>query len=86
MQTALRKMGNSTGMIVPKSLLTEIGLGAGAVLDVRIEDGRLVATPITPAVRSGWEDDAATLAAVGASDEEQVWRNFGNEADDTLAW
>ena len=30
MQTSLRKMGNSVGMIVPKAVLQEIGLSVGA--------------------------------------------------------
>jgi antitoxin MazE len=45
MRPTLRKMGNSTGMIVPKAILTEMGLAAGATVDLRVEDGKLVARP-----------------------------------------
>lgn len=42
-RTALRRMGNSTGMIVPKTVLAELGAREGEALDLRVEDGRLVA-------------------------------------------
>ena len=47
MQTALRKMGNSTGMILPRSILGQIGVTTGAAMDLKVEDGRLIVTPIT---------------------------------------
>lgn len=45
MRTALRRMGNSTGMIVPRALLRELGLAAGSPMDLHIEGGRIVAAP-----------------------------------------
>jgi antitoxin MazE len=44
-RTALRRMGNSTGMIVPKAILAELGAQAGEAIDLRVEGGRLVAAP-----------------------------------------
>jgi antitoxin MazE len=44
-RTALRRMGNSTGMIVPKVVLAELGAREGQALDIRVEQGRLVAAP-----------------------------------------
>ncbi len=41
-RTALRRMGNSTGMIVPKAVLAALGAEAGEPLDMGVEDGRLV--------------------------------------------
>ena len=41
-RTALRRMGNSTGMIVPKAVLAALGAQAGEPLDMGVEDGRLV--------------------------------------------
>jgi antitoxin MazE len=82
MQTALRKMGNSTGMIVPRVLLGEIGITTGASLDLRVEDGKLIATPIETPRRAGW---ASAAEAIGdeAADE---WLGFGNEGDADLSW
>lgn len=41
--TALRRMGNSTGMIVPKALLAALGVEEGERLDIGVENGRMVA-------------------------------------------
>lgn len=85
MRTALRKMGNSTGMIVPKALLSEMGLAAGAAIDVRVEDGKLVARPERK-VREGWAEDAARIAALPPVEEEEDWLGFGNDGDSELEW
>ena len=85
MQTSLRKMGNSVGMIVPKAVLQEIGLAVGAPMDVRVEEGKVVATPIRKA-REGWAEDAAAVAAFGLTEEEADWMGFGNDGDAELTW
>lgn len=85
MQTALRKMGNSTGIIVPRAILGEIGLGVGAALDVRVEDGAIIATPIKTERRARWADAAAAIGSYSESDEAD-WQGFGNEGDDALTW
>lgn len=56
-RTALRRMGNSTGMIVPKAVLAALGAVAGEPLDIGVEDGRLVAAP------AGELEDRITLTA-----------------------
>lgn len=85
MQTSLRKMGNSVGMIVPKAVLQEIGLSVGAPMDVRVEDGKVVATPVRK-VREGWAEDAERVAAAGLTEEEAEWMAFGNDDDGELTW
>lgn len=85
MQTALRKMGNSTGVILPRSILGEIGLTVGAAIDLRVEDGRLIGTPVTTQARAGWAEAAATVAEHETEDE-IAWRGFGNEDDSDLTW
>ena len=85
MQTTLRKMGNSVGMIVPSALLKELGASAGTTMDVRVEAGTVVATP-QRRVRDGWEEDAARIAAEPLTEEERDWLAFGNESDDELVW
>lgn len=84
MRSALRRMGNSTGMIVPSAVLREAGLASGAVLDVSVEAGRIVATPVVQPLRAGWHDDAMALAAVTA--EEADWLGVPNAGDADLTW
>lgn len=81
MRTALRKMGNSTGMIVPKAILTEIGARAGAAFELSVKEGKIIAAPV-PGVRAGWSEAAAALAEEPPSD----WTGFGNDEDAELAW
>ncbi len=82
MQTLLRKMGNSTGLIVPRAMLGEIGVTTGAQMDLRVEDGRLIATPIA-ALRAGW---AAAAAAIADEPLDHDWLDMPNEADAALEW
>lgn len=72
-------------MIVPKAVLQEIGLSVGAPMDVRVEDGKVVATPVRK-VREGWAEDAARVAAAGLTEEEAEWMAFGNDDDGELTW
>ncbi len=85
MQTVLRKMGNSTGIIVPKALLGELGIETGQAIDLRVEDGRIVATPMQPEKRAGWAD-AAQAVGTGSDAEAEAWGAFGVEGDDALTW
>jgi antitoxin MazE len=83
MQTALRKMGNSTGMILPKPLLKELGVETGATMDVIVENGRVIATPVKRKVRDGWSEAAARIGAKPLTVEECAWLDFD---DDVKEW
>jgi antitoxin MazE len=84
MQTALRKMGNSTGMIVPRSILGEIGVSIGTTMDLTVQDGKLIATPVADRRRDGWAAAASIVAE--EPNETEAWQGFGNEDDDDLTW
>lgn len=76
MRTTLRKVGNSRGVLIPAALLAECQI-EGAV-DLTVEDGRLVITPIkTP--RAGWAEAAAQIAARG--EDEPIWPEAFAEED-----
>jgi antitoxin ChpS len=47
MLTQVRKIGNSTGAIIPAYILKELNLTEGDQIDVRTEEGRIVMTPVT---------------------------------------
>jgi antitoxin MazE len=84
MRAAIRKLGNSSGVIVPKSMLAEIGLIAGDPVDLSLEDGRIAITPVKRRPREGW---AQAFDKIGElSEEDRAWLEFGNEADSKLQW
>ena len=65
MQAAVRKLGNSAGVIIPKSLLTELRLSAGDTVDMRLEDGRLILVRVEPSKRAGWAEASRAVAVSG---------------------
>ncbi|CAM3104531.1 SpoVT-AbrB domain-containing protein [Sphingomonas antarctica] len=85
MLSALRKIGNSTGIVLPKPVLAQIGLASGATLDLTVEDGRLIGTPVVRPVRAGWAEAAAALADERGPATHD-WLGFANEGDDKLSW
>lgn len=84
MQTAVRKLGNSAGVIIPKSVLAELGLTAGDAVDLRMEDGRIILAPVRRPTRAGWAEASRTIAQAG--DDALVWPEFGNAGDADLVW
>jgi antitoxin MazE len=82
MQTALRKMGNSTGMILPKPILKELGVESGAAMDVVVENGRVIATPVKRKVREGWEEAAKRIGAEPLTQEELDWLGFDDDIEE----
>ena len=84
MRAAVRKLGNSSGVIIPKTLLEEAGVAAGDVMDMSLEHGRIVLVPVKRRVREGWAEAAKAIAAAG--DDALVWPEFGNADDETLEW
>ena len=84
MRAAIRKLGNSSGVIIPKSMLAEVGLAAGDAVDLSLEDGRIAITPVKRRPREGWAAASAEIGELG--DEDLAWLQFGNEGDDELQW
>ena len=78
-RTALRRMGNSTGMIVPKALLAELGAEAGEAMDIAVEDGRLVAA------RAGGLSERVTISAEEARELALLARELHAAADQMAA-
>jgi antitoxin MazE len=85
-KTALRKMGNSQGLIIPKPLLAELGLSANDAVDMKVKKGKLVVTPLKNAAdpRAGWAAECKALAEAG--EDGLLWPEFGNDDDDKLVW
>lgn len=82
MQVAIRKMGNSQGILIPKPILKQLGL-VDAV-DLLVNGNVIEIRPLKRNPREGWAQDSHRLAASG--DDVLVWPEFGNEGDAELAW
>jgi antitoxin MazE len=82
MEVAIRKMGNSQGVVIPKPLLAQLGLQG--TVDLQVRDGVIEIRPSRRTPREGWEQDAQRLASVEADD--LVWPELANEGDDDLVW
>lgn len=85
MHTALRKMGNSTGIILPRAILEQIGIEVGAAMELQVEGGRMIATPVKNGARQTWAEAAARVS-VHADPDENLWQEFGNAQVDDLSW
>jgi antitoxin MazE len=84
MKTAIRKMGNSHGVIIPKPLLSDLGVTANDRVDMKVENGKIIIAPVRRKPRAGWAEASKRVAAVG--DGGLVWPEFGNDADKDLKW
>lgn len=69
----IRKIGNSQGVILPKAALAALGVSEGGAVEFVHEPGRITIVPAKKAVREGWAEDFAALAAEGLTDEEREW-------------
>jgi antitoxin MazE len=84
MRSAIRKMGNSSGVIIPKSILSALKMGVGDAVELRAEGGNVLIAPIKKNPREGWAEEAARIAEEEPRDTE--WLDFPNKADDALTW
>jgi antitoxin MazE len=84
MRTAVRKLGNSSGVIIPKSLLAELGVAIGDVVDMSSEQGRIVLVPVKRQARAGWAEASRAIAAAGG--DNLVWPEVANTDDDLFEW
>jgi len=82
MQVAIRKMGNSQGVVIPKPLLLQLGLQD--VADLQVKDGVIEIRPLPRSPRASWAQDSQRLAATG--DDALVWPEWANEGDRDLVW
>ncbi len=82
MQVAIRKMGNSKGIVIPKPILAHVGLEGCA--DLQLKNGVIEIRPLKRNPRAGWAKDSQRIAQ--ASDDQLVWPEFGDEDSEELVW
>ena len=86
LKSTLRKMGNSTGMILPKAILDQLGLSSGAKVELRVENGEVIAKPEKRKIREGWEEAAKRVGADPLTEEDLAWLDMPNDFDKEWEW
>ncbi len=82
MQVAIRTMGNSKGVLIPKPILKQTGLLDAA--DLQVKNGVIEIRPLKRNPREGWAADSQRIAQV--ADDALVWPEFANADDKNLKW
>lgn len=88
MSSAIRKIGNSAGVILPKPVLESLGAKLGDKIDFVSENGRVFLSPAIADPREGWEEDSKRLGALGLTDEDREWLEapLSTEAEKDWEW
>ncbi len=82
MKIAIRRMGNSQGVIIPKPLLAQAGLDDEA--EVVVGKDCIVLRRPRNEPRSGWAEASIEISTAG--EDALVWPEFGNIGDAELEW
>jgi antitoxin MazE len=82
MRIAIRRIGNSRGIIIPTALLAQLGLETEAEVSI-VNDTLIVRAPAKP-TRCNWAEASKELARTG--DDALVMAEFANADDAELAW
>ena len=78
MRGAVRKWGNSRALRIPRSLAEDSSITDGSEVDVTVEEGRLVVTPLAPS--SALSELVARITAENRHGELSTGRPVGREA------
>ena len=65
MHVALRQIGNSLGVVIPKGFLSELGLTTETGVDLTLEGAAVVLRKPSDQARQGWAEAAQALVAAG---------------------
>jgi len=79
---SVRRIGNSFGVVIPKPVLAQVGLGDEAELTIE-HDAIVLRRPRNP-VRDGWSEAARAIAERG--DDVLLMGEFANADDLDLRW
>ena len=84
MEIAIRNIGNSKGVVLPKPLLAQTDLEGGTPALIHVENGSIVLSKSSKPLRTGWAEAAAAISAHGEGD--LMMGEFGNADDANLRW
>jgi len=83
MKTTIRKIGNSRGVLIPRPVLTEVGLETGEA-ELSVVGNTIVLRPIRKHARAGWAEASQAIAEAGQ--DRLDWPEFANAGDADLKW
>lgn len=84
MEIAIRNIGNSKGVVLPKPLLAQTDLEGETTALIQVENGSIVLSKSSKPLRTGWAEAAAAVSAHGEGD--LMMGEFGNADDADLRW
>lgn len=84
MKTAIRKMGNSQGILIPKPFLMQTGLDIGEV-EIQVQDDAIVIRKPRRNPREGWAKACRELAS-GSVDQPIAWPLISSDAGADIPW
>ena len=79
-KTNIRRIGNSRGILLPASVLQEIG--ASDALSLTVDNGRIILEPVREP-RKGWFNNASGYQA---TEEERAWESAPLSDDSEWVW
>lgn len=84
MEAAIKRMGNSAAILLPKPVLAHLRVATGDVLELDLQEGRVVLSPRARRPREGWAEAAKALAELEEADLQ--WTEFANGEDEDWTW
>ncbi|QWD59307.1 AbrB/MazE/SpoVT family DNA-binding domain-containing protein [Polynucleobacter sp. MWH-UH35A] len=82
LQVAVRAIGNSKGVVIPKIILEQSGIEG--VVDMTIDGEKIILSRPKNAAREHWAKDAQSLAKSG--EDKLVLGDFANKEDGDWVW
>ena len=84
MEIAIRNIGKTKGVVIPKLLLSQAGLEGESTVLIKVVNGAIVLSKSSKLIRAGWADAAAEVCARGEDD--LLMGELGNADDADLRW
>jgi antitoxin MazE len=86
MLTAVRKVGNSRGVLIPAAFLASCQIEDQ--VDMQLQDGQIVIRPVKRPLREGWFTQPETTAAAQPDEaaEFQAWDAAAPADDSEWVW